>query len=81
MFGRGYFSLGMGDKMAVDQVVQAAVGGYYSAVTPEFLARAPVLLGECWQRYAVAVRRFRTVEATRRMERSCPPRHIICGAP
>jgi hypothetical protein len=42
---------------------------------------APGLLGECWQRYAVAVRRFRTVEATRRMERSCPPRHMICGAP
>jgi hypothetical protein len=42
MFGRGYFSLGMGDKMAVDQVVQAAVGRYYSAVTPELLARAPV---------------------------------------
>jgi hypothetical protein len=38
MFGRGYFSLGMGDKMAVDQVVLAAVGGNYAAVTPEWLA-------------------------------------------
>jgi hypothetical protein len=38
MFGRGYFSLGVGDKLAVDQVVLAAVGGNYSMVTPEWLA-------------------------------------------
>jgi hypothetical protein len=43
MFGRGYFSLGMGDKMAVDQVVEAAVGGYYSAMTrnARFQAQGP----------------------------------------
>jgi hypothetical protein len=38
MFGRGYFSLGIGDKMAVDQVVLALVSGNYTAVTPEWLA-------------------------------------------
>jgi hypothetical protein len=38
MFGRGYFSLGIGDKMAVDQVVLALVAGNYGAVTPEWLA-------------------------------------------
>jgi hypothetical protein len=32
--------------------------------------------GECRQRYAIAVRGFRTVEATRRMERSYLSRHI-----
>jgi hypothetical protein len=38
MLGRSYFSLGIGDKMAVDQVVLALVGGNYSGVTPEWLA-------------------------------------------
>lgn len=38
MFGRSYFSLGIGDKMAVDQVVLAVVGANYQAVTPEWLA-------------------------------------------
>ena len=38
MFRRGYFSLGVGDKMAVDQVVLAALGGNYQGVTPEWLA-------------------------------------------
>ena len=38
MFERSYFSLGIGDKTAVDQVVLALVGGSYSAVTPEWLA-------------------------------------------
>jgi hypothetical protein len=38
MFGRSYFSLGIGDKMAVDEVVLAAVGRNYAAVTPEWLA-------------------------------------------
>jgi hypothetical protein len=32
--------------------------------------------GKCWQRYAVAVRGFRSVEATRRMERNCRSRHV-----
>jgi hypothetical protein len=38
MLGRSYFSLGIGDKMAVDQVVLALVGGNYTGVTPEWLA-------------------------------------------
>jgi hypothetical protein len=38
MFGRGYFSLGIGDKMAVEQVVLATVGGNYAAVTREWLS-------------------------------------------
>jgi hypothetical protein len=38
MFGRSYFSFGIGDKMAVDQVVLALVGGKYAGVTPEWLA-------------------------------------------
>jgi hypothetical protein len=38
MFGRAYFSLGIGDKMAVDQVVLALISGNYTGVTPEWLA-------------------------------------------
>jgi hypothetical protein len=38
MLGRSYFSLGIGDKMAVDQVVLALVAGNYSGVTAEWLA-------------------------------------------
>ena len=38
MFGRSYFSLGIGDKMAVDQVVLAVVAANYAGVTPEWLA-------------------------------------------
>jgi len=38
MLGRSYFSLGIGDKTAVDQVVLALVSGNYIAVTPEWLA-------------------------------------------
>jgi hypothetical protein len=37
MFGRGYFSLGVPEKLAVDQTVLANVGGNYQAITPEFL--------------------------------------------
>jgi hypothetical protein len=38
MFGKSYFALGLGEKGVVDQVVLAAVGGNYSAVTPQWLA-------------------------------------------
>jgi len=38
MFGRGYFSLGMAEKAAVDQAVLGAVGGNYTGVTKEWLA-------------------------------------------
>ncbi len=38
MFQRGYFALGVGEKLAVDQAVLAAIGGNYTGVTPEWLA-------------------------------------------
>jgi hypothetical protein len=41
MFGKSYFSLGIGDKMAVDQVVIAVVAANFAAVTPEWLAGPP----------------------------------------
>jgi hypothetical protein len=37
MFGKSYFSLGNGEKAAVDQAVLAAVAGNYQVLTPEFL--------------------------------------------
>ncbi len=37
MYGKSYFSLGVGEKAAVDQAVLAAVGGNYQAMTPDFL--------------------------------------------
>ena len=37
MFDRGYFSLGVGEKIAVDQAALSAVAGNYQAITPEFL--------------------------------------------
>ncbi len=38
MFGKSYFSLGIGEKVAVDQAVLAYVAGNYQAITPENLA-------------------------------------------
>ena len=38
MFGRGYFSLGVAEKIAVDQAVIGFVGGNYQTLTPELLA-------------------------------------------
>jgi hypothetical protein len=38
MFGRGYFSLGVAEKLAVDHAVLGYVGSNYQAITPEFLA-------------------------------------------
>lgn len=37
MYGKSYFSLGVGEKAAVDQAVLASVGGNYQAMTPDFL--------------------------------------------
>jgi hypothetical protein len=37
MYGKSYFSLGVGEKAAVDQAVLGAVGGNYNSITPEFL--------------------------------------------
>jgi hypothetical protein len=49
MFGRGYFSLGQTEKIAVDQAVNGFVGSNYREITPEFLAgqesRQPVGFG------------------------------------
>jgi hypothetical protein len=38
MFGRGYLSLGVGEKAVVDQAVFAHVSSNYQALTLEFLA-------------------------------------------
>jgi hypothetical protein len=38
MFGKSYFSLGAGEKAAVDQIVVAHVASNYQAVTPSALA-------------------------------------------
>jgi hypothetical protein len=49
MFGRGYFSLGATEKIAVDQAVIGFVGGNYRDITQEFLAgqesRQPIGFG------------------------------------
>ncbi len=37
MFGRSYYSLGIGEKNAVDQIVLQQVGGNYVGITPELL--------------------------------------------
>jgi hypothetical protein len=37
MFGKSYFSLGIPEKVAVDQAVVTHVGMNYQALTPEFL--------------------------------------------
>jgi hypothetical protein len=38
MFGRGYFSLGNAERLAVDQAVLNLAGSNYREITPEFLA-------------------------------------------
>ncbi len=38
MYGRSYFSLGVGERAALDQVVLASVAANYHNVTPEKLA-------------------------------------------
>jgi hypothetical protein len=42
MFGRGYFSLGAGEKLAVDQAVFGFVAANYQAITPQWLATQQV---------------------------------------
>ena len=37
MYGKSYFSLGIGEKTAVDQAVLAMVGGNFQSLTPEAL--------------------------------------------
>jgi hypothetical protein len=37
MFGKGYFSLGAGEKVAVDQATIAMIGGNFQMLTPEWL--------------------------------------------
>jgi hypothetical protein len=41
MFGKSYFSLGLGEKAAVDQAAFAQMVGNYQAITPTFLAGQP----------------------------------------
>ena len=38
MFGKSYFSLGVPEKVAVDQAVLGFVSSNYQVLTPEFLA-------------------------------------------
>ena len=38
MFGKSYFSLGTGEKVAVDQAVLSMIAGNYQMLTAEFLA-------------------------------------------
>ena len=38
MYGKSYFSLGIGEKAAVDQTVVGMVAGNYQSLTPESLA-------------------------------------------
>ncbi len=38
MFGKGYFSLGIGERAAVDQTVVGSIAALYQNITPEFLA-------------------------------------------
>jgi hypothetical protein len=37
MFGKSYFSLGVGERAIVDQALQTTVAANYQAVTPEYL--------------------------------------------
>lgn len=38
MFGKSYFALGTGEKVAVDQAVIGMIASNYNLITPEFLA-------------------------------------------
>jgi hypothetical protein len=37
MYGKGYFSLGVAEKVAVDQMVHQSVGANYEGLTPDFV--------------------------------------------
>ena len=37
MFGREFFSLGVGERATLDQSVMGHLAGYYHPITPEFL--------------------------------------------
>jgi hypothetical protein len=47
MFGKGYFSLGLAEKIAVDQAVLGLVAANYQSLTAETLAaqKAPQAMG------------------------------------
>jgi hypothetical protein len=38
MYGKSYFSLGVGERLAVDQAVSAAIAANYQVITPAYLA-------------------------------------------
>ena len=42
MYGKSYFFLGIGEKIAVDQAVQGMVSGNFHAVTPEYFAGSEI---------------------------------------
>jgi len=42
MFGKSYFSLGVAEKVAVDQVVQTHVSSHYLGITPKALGSKKV---------------------------------------
>jgi hypothetical protein len=37
MFGKSYFSLGAGEKAAIDQLLMSNIGSNYVGLTPDFL--------------------------------------------
>ncbi len=45
MFGKSYFTLGLGEKNTVDQTVLQMVGGNYQNMTPEMLQRVGESIG------------------------------------
>jgi hypothetical protein len=47
MFGKSYFSLGIPEKIAVDNAVNGIIAGNFQAITPAFLAaqQAPQPVG------------------------------------
>jgi hypothetical protein len=42
MYGRGYFSLGVGERAIVDQTAVNTIAAHYRDITPQFLAAQQV---------------------------------------
>lgn len=41
MYGKGYFSLGIGEKTVVDQAVWQNIGANFQGITPDLLEKPP----------------------------------------
>lgn len=41
MYGKSYFSLGVAEKQAVDQMVLNSIGGNFQSLTPEWFGSQP----------------------------------------